>query len=293
MDVPLVQQKWTLGDRALPLERKVLDLVDPSQNPPECRLQDVGFLLLSLKTSEQALWLTEYLGESSRWWRQVGHRQPLMQEIAQSYPKRAKGLLSSDTVIPIIVRGKEILVLNRRASPTLAFVESKGDFETLAWFLGELKKDLDSSDTVPRVPRSEEIGDGEKDDIEVILEDLKSHPKCRKAWFLPSVQAIEVHSSSKRSTKIHLKKALKKRGGATLEAAASQALAFLQGCDSKAGSSSSALEPLAMAVDGLDQECLEKESEKEDLEMEPEKEDLEKESENKCLEKESKKQKVE
>ena len=207
-----MQQKWTLGDRALPLERKVLDLVDPSQNPPECREQDVGFLLLSLKTSEQALWLTEYLGQKTKWWRNVGHSVPLMQELVQSYPKRSKGLLSSDTVIPIIVRGKEILVLNRRASPTLAFVESKGDFETLAWFLGELKKDLDSSDTVPRVPRSSEIGDGEKDDIEVILEDLKSHPNCRKAWFLPSVQAIEVHSSSKRSTKVFLKKALKKKG---------------------------------------------------------------------------------
>ena len=46
MDMPLVQQKWTLGDRALPLERKVLDLVDPSQNPPECREQDVGFSLI-------------------------------------------------------------------------------------------------------------------------------------------------------------------------------------------------------------------------------------------------------
>ena len=184
-------------------------------------------------------------------------------------------------------------MLNLRAPPTLAFYESKGDFESLTWFLGELKRDISASDTVPRPPRSSVMDDDEKDDIEQVLEDLKSHPNCRKAWFLPSVQAIEVHSSSKRSTKIHLKKALKKRGGATLEAAASQALAFLQGCDSKAGSSSSALEPLAMAVDGLDQECLEKESEKEDLEMESEKEDLEKESEKKCLEKESEKEKAE
>ena len=213
MDMPLVQQKWTLGDRALPLERKVLDLVDPSQNPPECREQDVGFLLLSLKTSEQALWLTEYLGQKTKWWRNVGHSVPLMQELVRQgiggYPKRSRQGLG-EAVIPIIVRGKEILVLNRRSSPTLAFVESKGDFETLAWLIGELTKDLSSSDTVPRVPRSSEIGDGEKDAIEVILEDLKSHPNCRKAWFLPSVKAIEVHSSSKRSTKVHLK-ALKKR----------------------------------------------------------------------------------
>ena len=79
MDMPLVQQKWSLGDHVLPLQRQVLDLVDASQHPPECREQDVGFLLLPLKTSEKAMWLTEYLGERSLWWRQVGHRQPLMQ----------------------------------------------------------------------------------------------------------------------------------------------------------------------------------------------------------------------
>ena len=265
MDMPLVQQKWTLGDRALPLERKVLDLVDISKNPPECREQDVWFLLLSLKTSGEALWLTEYLGEKTKWWRNVGHSVRLMQELSQSYPKRAKGLVSSDTVIPIIVRGKEILVLNCRACPTLAFVESTGDFETLAWFIGELKKDLSSSETVPRVPRSSEIDDVENHEIEELLEDRKSHPNCRNAWVPPAVKAIEVHSSSKRSTKVHLK-ALKKRGGLTLEEAASKALAFLQGIDSKAGSSSSALEPRAMAVDGIEQECLEKDSETEDLE---------------------------
>ena len=243
----------------------MLDLVDPSQNPPECREQDVGFLLLPLKTSEQALWLTEYLGEKNKCWRLVGHRQPLMQEIVQCYPKRAKGLMSSGTVMPIIVRGKEILVLNRRASPTLAFVESKGDFESLAWFLGELKKDLSSSATVPRGPRSSGIDGVEKHDIDEVLEDIKSHPNCRKAWFLSSIKAIEVHSSSKRSTKIHLK-AAKKRGGLTLEEAASKALLFLQGIDSKAASASSALEPGAMSVDGAQQSREDLESEKEDLE---------------------------
>ena len=160
-------------------------------------------------------------------------------------------------------------MLNRRAPPTLAFVESKGDFETLAWFLGELKKDLSSSETVPRVPRSSGIDDVEKQDIEEVLEDLKSHPNCRKAWFLPSVKAIEVHSSSKRSTKVHLK-ALKKRGGLALEEAASKALAFLQGNDPRAASSSSALEPRDMSVDGTQQEREDLEAEQEDLESDKE-----------------------
>ena len=179
--------------------------------------------------------------------------------------------MSSETVITIIVRGKEILVLNRRAPPTLAFVESRGDFESLTWFLGELKKDLSASEPVPRVPRSSVIDvDEEKDDIEQVLEDLKSHPNCRRAWFLSSIKAIEVHSNSKRSTRIKLK-ALKKRGrGLTLEEAASQALAFLQGNDAKAASSSSALEPRDMSVDGTQQEREDLEAEQEDLESDKE-----------------------
>ena len=156
-------------------------------------------------------------------------------------------------------------MLNLRAPPTLAFYESKGDFESLTWYLGELKKDIVGPDPVPRPRRSSTLDVGEQGDIEQVLEDLKSHPNCRKAWFLSSIKAIEVHSSSKRSTKIHLK-ALKKRGGLTLEEAASKALAFLQGIDSKAASASSALEPGAMSVDGAQQSREDLESEKEDLE---------------------------
>ena len=267
MQMPVVQQKWALGDHVLPLERQVLDLVDPSQHPPECREQDLGFLLLSLKTIDKALWLTEYLGVRSSWWRQLGLRQPLMQEMARGFPKRVKGLLSAQMVIPIIVRGKEILVVNRRSPVTMAFVESKSDFESLTWFLGELKKDLCASEPVPRAPRSSEIADDdEQDEIEQVLEDLKRHPNCSKAWFLPSRQALEVHSNSKLSTRIKVKP-LKKRGrGVTLEEAASQALAFLQGKEAQAASTSSALEPRDMPVDGTPQEREDLEVEQEDLE---------------------------
>ena len=148
-----------------------------------------------------------------------------MQEIAESYPKRAKGFLSRDTVITISLRGKEIMVLNLRAPPTLAFYESKGDFESLTWFIGELKKDIVGPDPVPRPRRSSTLDVGEHGDIEQVLEDLKSHPNCRKAWYLGSVKAVEVHSKSKLSKNFRLK-ALKKRGGVTLEEAAAKGLAF-------------------------------------------------------------------
>ena len=87
----------------------------------------------------------------------------------------------------------------------------------------------------------------------------RATPNCHKAWFLPSLKAIEVHSKSKRSTKLRLK-ALKKKGGLTLEEAAAKGLALLQGVDPNAASSSCALQPRDMSV------------EREDLEVEKEEE---------------------
>ena len=87
-------------------------------------------------------------------------------------------------------------MLNLRAPPTLAFYESKGDFESLTWFLGELKRDVGASNPVPRAPRNSLMDTAEQGDVEHVLEDLKSHPNCHKAWFLPSLKAIEVHSKS-------------------------------------------------------------------------------------------------
>ena len=178
-----------------------------------------------------------------------------MKEIAAGYPQSVYGHSLMSSVISIIVRGKEILVLGRRAPTTFAFVESKGDFESLAWFLVELQKDLSASqgvpETVPPVPCSSQTDDDEdKDDIEDVLEDIKSHPNCSKAWYLKSIKTIEVHSKCKRSTKLRLR-ASKKRGGVTLEEATSKALAFLQ--PTKASSSSSALQPQDMSVDNSQQ----------------------------------------
>ena len=84
MVIPNVQQRWCLGNHPLPLERRQLDLVDPSQNRGECIEQDVWFLLLALKvTAGKAEWLEECLGVPKLWWRGQGRRQPLMQELAQ------------------------------------------------------------------------------------------------------------------------------------------------------------------------------------------------------------------
>ena len=86
-----VQQKWCLGDFALPLTVRTLDFWDP-QNlmEEESDSEDTPFLLLSLKVTGEAEWMERYLEKPSRWWRFKGRSQPLFQEILAAFPKKFK-----------------------------------------------------------------------------------------------------------------------------------------------------------------------------------------------------------
>ena len=119
----LVQQLWCVGGLALPLERETMDLLNS-------RGEDIGnarqeFLLLPLKTTGDLEWLNKFLEKPSRWWKSHGRRQPLIQEFLQAITPRQ---YPPNTVMPIVLRGKEILCRYMRASPTLAFFADKPDF---------------------------------------------------------------------------------------------------------------------------------------------------------------------
>ena len=74
-----------------------------------------------------------------------------------------------------------------------------------------------------------------------------------------------MHSKSKLSKKLRLK-APKRKDGLTLEEAAAEGLVFLQAADPRAPSSSCAVEPRDMSVDGGHQEREDLESENEEKE---------------------------
>ena len=147
----VVQRLWCVGNQILPLQRKVLDLVViTSDGRLESVLDDTEFLLLPLKVSQGSKWLDEYLEKPPKWWWFNGHHQPLIQELLKAIPgtggtlsKRAG--LSKRNLVKIVVRGREVVVMNNRKAVTLAFNATTFDGQDLQWILEALKEDLTHS----------------------------------------------------------------------------------------------------------------------------------------------------
>ena len=70
-------------------------------------------------------------------------RSKVIKELLDQYPPSGsiQGL-SRNVVVPIVVRGQQILVRNDRRSVVLAFEESAPQFESLQWILNELCLEL-------------------------------------------------------------------------------------------------------------------------------------------------------
>ena len=203
----LVQQQWCVGGLALRLEREPMTLMD------EASAQD--FLLLSLKSTGDLEWLNKYLEKPSRWWKSHGREQPLIQEFLEAI---TPGKYPPNTVMPIVLRGKEILCRYMRASPTLAFFADKPDFESLEWFLRELEKDLVNEGRTKRRRKTQETKESEEQQIiDEILENIRDHENCSKAWFLDSRSSIKVLSCDQRLKEFIVKAIKKKRAQALIQ----------------------------------------------------------------------------
>ena len=93
---------------------------------------------------------------------------------SSSRPSSRANTPPPNTVMPIVVRGKEILCRYVRSSPTLAFFAAKPDFESLEWFLRELKKDLANEGGTKLTRKGQETKpDEEQQIIEELMEDLR------------------------------------------------------------------------------------------------------------------------
>ena len=235
----LVQQQWCVGGLALPLERATMTLLDGQGGETETEV-----LLLSLKVSGEVRWLDKFLEKPVRWWQGHGRTQPLMQEFLQALSPQ-KG--TPNTVLPIKLRGKEILCRLARTSPTLAFLADKPDFEGLEWFLVELKKDLVEEKETKRARKGKETKEEEDQQIiDEIMEDIREHGNCEKAWFLDSRSTIKVLTSDERLKEFGVKNAKRTRQEALVQQnweilrsafqkAADAALLFLEQKASSAG----------------------------------------------------------
>ena len=214
--MPLLEKKWCLGNVVLPLEQHACDLVD-LKNGVVGDDENCSFLFLPLKSTGQTEWLEEHLKQRCRWWKRSGRYQPLMQELIDALPGHSKKQkyagLTSRVVVPIEVRGKTILVLNNRHAPALAFHEGDEEFESLQWFLQEMKKDLQelSTGNSKRDPAQGTRMMEEDEIIQEIVENLKRHANCKTAYFMPSSNRICVITHNKERKVLTVKDLNKRR----------------------------------------------------------------------------------
>ena len=179
------------------------------------RRQD--FVCVGLKALDEIRWLEKALKVPSRWWTKHQAVVPLLQEMRQGIDKGKvrKGVncrmpRRPNAVVAIDVRGKVIFVQNK-SGLTLA---SRPDQEehALRWFLREVGRDVE---VIQQALREEEAGgvveaetdpqvkkrcydggpladDEEKAFIEDALSQLRAHPQCAYATFLPSRHCFRV-----------------------------------------------------------------------------------------------------
>ena len=228
-----VTQKWCLEDIILPFERRSLDLCTWSGPRAQSLKEDCGFLLLNLGGRPAHQWLSRYFGQPKRWWLSLSGRSQLIQDILCEYPgvgsssPRRHGAtrgvvgLSRNCVVSIVVRGKEILVLNDRRSVTLAFEEATAEFENLQWFLNQLRLEInqdtkqdnkkdqkkdkkkDMNKDIKEDMKEDEEEDEEEDEgseeeyeahLEQALKTIKAMPGCKSAWWCPGTSRFKVRN---------------------------------------------------------------------------------------------------
>ena len=155
-------------------------------------------------------WLVKCLGQTNRWWVTEGHCLPLMKEIRKSIPM---GQRLGSFVLSIEVRGKKLLVLSNPHKMSLAF--EKAEFQTLEWFIEELKKDLRTAPEHPDEPPTKTRLKQDQGDLQELIEDalqnLQNHSNCERAWCLKSRNSIKVRATSTRLSKTFLIKNLTKK----------------------------------------------------------------------------------
>ena len=204
-----VSRKWCLENTVLPLERRTMDLCSWSGGQASTTKEDHGFLLLSLAGRSADPWLHLHFGKKPKWWWYRSGRSKLIRELLDQYPvSRSKGTklsLSSKVVVPIEVRGHQILVLNDRRSVVLAFEESAPQFESLEWILNELRLEIEqdkkgNQEEEKKEDKNEDLTeDGEDsdkhdfdEDMREVLESIKGSSGCKNAWWMSRTRRFKV-----------------------------------------------------------------------------------------------------
>ena len=142
----LIQKKWCLGRRALPLVPWKASKVDLHGVTGEADVDEARLLLLNFKATANMEWLSEHLKLRSTWWLLNSRKVPLLQELLKQIEEkniRAKSAASTcRLVVSILLRDHVLLVLNDARAPILAFDANEPNLAALEWFVNELASDI-------------------------------------------------------------------------------------------------------------------------------------------------------
>lgn len=219
-----LMHRLCLGNSAVPLVPRIMDFQDLHELTTEGDADDSEFLVLSLKGSADFRWAEKYLKLPARWWARNQSRVPLVVEIQEAIDaKKVKVGFAArlprlpNVIVAIEARGKVILVQNQRSFMNLAFRAGQ-EMDGVHWFLEQLQKDLEQlqgpSETLSnRLSKSQQpLGStSEHRFVEESIRELKDHPNCHSAVFLPSRSSFRVTKSNKSSSEFYVSGLKRKR----------------------------------------------------------------------------------
>ena len=245
MDLYPIGMKLCLGDIAIPVSEKTMDLVD-LHNLRDGDHDGQVYSCVSLKATAEMWWFLKALvGQglktiTTRWWIHQQHAIPLLMELRQAI-KQGKTTSGSDrhlsrlpnAVVPVRIRDSVILVVNHSLNLTLA-LESGKEVEVLQWFLKHLTLDIKKMLAAPAAGEepAEPQGDAEEpassssrpskrrqaledpEEEQILLQSLavvQGHEQCSSAVFLPSRLTFKIIRMDKKTLQVTLKNLAKRR----------------------------------------------------------------------------------
>ena len=208
------EHKVCLGDSVVPLVRRTTEVEDRDELVGG-DADDQEFLFLGLNATSDMSWLIKHLKDlklPSTFWKKRSREAPLVQELRAAIGVHRRGTViprRQQAVVPLLIRDKVIFAQN--TVTTLAVAAKPGEeLEFLTWFLEEITKDIQHLVAVPASapndeaevaapPAGEEPGakrpfppSPEREQTEALLQELREHPRCLSARYLPSRPSFRI-----------------------------------------------------------------------------------------------------
>ena len=189
------EHKVCLGDSVVPLVRRTTEVEDRDELVGG-DADDQEFLFLGLNATSDFSWLIKHLKDLKlpcTFWVKRSREVPLVKELRAAIGVHRRGTVAQNTVT------------------TLAVAAKPGEeLEFLTWFLEEITKDIQHLVAVPASapndeaevaapPAGEEPGakrpfppSPEREQTEALLQELREHPRCLSARYLPSRPSFRI-----------------------------------------------------------------------------------------------------